>query len=716
MKKISTMLFSILFAVSIFAQTYPEVSIKDIQFELADSLLFYGAQSSEPKPNFLGDTVVVTGVVMNPPYQGVNPDSTRTLHAGAAAIYLQDTAQTEWSGILVRDPGAFPAFAVLDTGLVIKFTAVVSEFFTTTQLSVVDFQASNILGSQERPQPVELTLDSLVEIGTSNPNFLAEKWEGVYVEFKNVTTSDPNIIGNNSFSIFDGNNSNIVVGTNSDYWRQTPAPLPGTRLEYVRGYIETRTNIPNGWFMINPVFPNDIKFGTVSPPNIDNVVRDKGIVGFNEAVTVTAHVFDSDSTSAVKSATLKYSVSDTNFVDVPMTLTDSSTMIWTATIPGQPDSTLIAYYIEAVDGDSAVATNPTGGKSSPYFYMTLNRPLTIQDVRYSPFGSGFSGYNGFEVTVDGVVTADTSDIEGDGNLTGKRVYLQNGSGPWSGIQIFGTETDALKRGNEVQISGIVNENFGVTRIGNLTNGAHVVAILTSNAQLPPFTELSTADIDGESHGKLPAESYSSVLVSFKDVVVTDENADGNPGPDQGSGGNRNFGEIRLADTSGVSMRVELQDGTHDYHNFWDPTFDTKPLRVQEGNSFSELDGIMFYSFGNYKLVPRKNDDFKGFVTDVKSEKPLPLKFELSQNYPNPFNPSTIINYSIPNFAGNENFASVQLKIYDVLGREVATLVNRKQQPGNYEVSFNAVGLASGIYFYRLTAGNKISVKKMMLIK
>ena len=117
-------------------------------------------------------------------------------------------------------------------------------------------------------------------------------------------------------------------------------------------------------------------------------------------------------------------------------------------------------------------------------------------------------------------------------------------------------------------------------------------------------------------------------------------------------------------------------------------------------------------------MPRKNDDFKGFVTDVKSEKPLPLKFELSQNYPNPFNPTTTIKYTIPfvKTLHATSLQSIQLKIYDVLGREVATLVNRKQQPGNYEVSFNAVGLASGIYFYRLTAGNKISVKKMMLIK
>ena len=89
---------------------------------------------------------------------------------------------------------------------------------------------------------------------------------------------------------------------------------------------------------------------------------------------------------------------------------------------------------------------------------------------------------------------------------------------------------------------------------------------------------------------------------------------------------------------------------------------------------------------------------------------LPDKFELSQNYPNPFNPTTLIKYSLPK-AGN-----VSLKVYNVLGKEVATLVNGYQTAGNYKVEFNARGLASGLYFYRLTAGDFVSVKKMMLLK
>ncbi|MCW8849250.1 MAG: T9SS type A sorting domain-containing protein, partial [Melioribacteraceae bacterium] len=126
-------------------------------------------------------------------------------------------------------------------------------------------------------------------------------------------------------------------------------------------------------------------------------------------------------------------------------------------------------------------------------------------------------------------------------------------------------------------------------------------------------------------------------------------------------------------------------------------------------------GILFYSFSNYKLVPRSNDDFVGHITSVDELNIIPEQYSLSQNYPNPFNPTTIIKYSIPNFASNLN-SSVVLKIYDVLGREVRTLVNQVQKPGNYEVNFNASDLSSGIYFYSIKAGNFYQTKKLMLLK
>ncbi len=94
---------------------------------------------------------------------------------------------------------------------------------------------------------------------------------------------------------------------------------------------------------------------------------------------------------------------------------------------------------------------------------------------------------------------------------------------------------------------------------------------------------------------------------------------------------------------------------------------------------------------------------------------LPDDYVLEQNYPNPFNPSTIIKYSIPS-VGTSLMKSVQLKVYDVLGNEIATLVDEFKEPGTYQVEFNASGLSSGIYFYRLQSGNFLKTKKMVLLR
>jgi hypothetical protein len=81
-----------------------------------------------------------------------------------------------------------------------------------------------------------------------------------------------------------------------------------------------------------------------------------------------------------------------------------------------------------------------------------------------------------------------------------------------------------------------------------------------------------------------------------------------------------------------------------------------------------------------------------------------------QNFPNPFNPVTKIYYELP------KTSSVELNVYDVLGNRIETLVNRENTAGSHEIEFTATGLTSGIYFYRLKAGNFVDIKKMILIK
>jgi hypothetical protein len=106
------------------------------------------------------------------------------------------------------------------------------------------------------------------------------------------------------------------------------------------------------------------------------------------------------------------------------------------------------------------------------------------------------------------------------------------------------------------------------------------------------------------------------------------------------------------------------------------------------------------------------------VTDVAEENNsvMPSQFSLEQNYPNPFNPVTKIRYSIP--AGLNGEMPVQIKIYDILGNEIATLVDGKQTAGVHEAELNTAkyNMSSGVYFYQLKSGNYRSSRKMVLLK
>jgi hypothetical protein len=93
-----------------------------------------------------------------------------------------------------------------------------------------------------------------------------------------------------------------------------------------------------------------------------------------------------------------------------------------------------------------------------------------------------------------------------------------------------------------------------------------------------------------------------------------------------------------------------------------------------------------------------------------SSSELPTEFSLEQNYPNPFNPVTNFQFSIV------NRQLTILKVYNVLGQEVATLVNEVKQPGTYTVQWDASGMASGMYFYRIQAGDFVATRRLLLLK
>ncbi len=130
-----------------------------------------------------------------------------------------------------------------------------------------------------------------------------------------------------------------------------------------------------------------------------------------------------------------------------------------------------------------------------------------------------------------------------------------------------------------------------------------------------------------------------------------------------------------------------------------------------------LPGGFSYDIIEYdnKLFLGRNDGLyvKSIVTGIKDKiknTKLPKEYSLDQNYPNPFNPSTKINFQIP--VGG----MVILKIYDVIGNQVATLIHEVKPAGNYSINFDANALSNGVYLYQLTAGDFIQTKKMVVLK
>jgi polyhydroxybutyrate depolymerase len=191
-----------------------------------------------------------------------------------------------------------------------------------------------------------------------------------------------------------------------------------------------------------------------------------------------------------------------------------------------------------------------------------------------------------------------------------------------------------------------------------------------------------------------------------------------------------FGGSNL-DCGGILSSVEAYDPIL---NIWIEK--SNMPSILGGPSAVQFDNKIYISGGSTTACPATPQstiyEYSDPITSISQDSKeiaIPKNFVMSQNYPNPFNPTTTIKYSIPysfipnsvrdlstqipDQARNDN---VILKVYDILGREVATLVNQKQKPGNYEVEWNAINQPSGVYFYQLQTGDFIETKKMILMK
>jgi hypothetical protein len=495
-------------------------------------------------------------------------------------------------------------------------------------------------------------------------------------------------------------------------------------LKYIRGVIlpQARSGTA-GEYNIMPLYPGPSQLsGSKYPgdvvidkfaPSITNFTKYPGVPKSTDVVNITYRAKDPNTNGPVDSTLFCYKVGLAgSWVKTKVTTPDS---IYRATIPASANDSIVSYYVEAY-ASGQIGMFPDA--SIPYFYRIRNTGLTIYDLQYTPYVNGRSGFTGDTVTVTGVLVLDTTMFKE--NVSRPRFYMSSGTGAWKGICMYGINAavglDTLKKADSVSVTGILRESYSKTEIQVLS-----YVLLKRGATVPAANSVSISGSGSLSYeitnppvdGTARFEQWEGCLITISNPYVVVRNAD-NPSGGAGS----NYGEFFVSSsalgTANAKYGIRVNDyGTYKYYADTSASYTAKepnPILLPLGCKISFITGVLDYSYSNYKLEPRDNNDF-GTITSVEPKRiAAPADYELSQNYPNPFNPTTEIRYSIP--SNNR----VTIKIYNILGQVVRTVVDADHAAGTYAARFNANGLASGMYIYQMKAGDYVVAKKMMLLK
>jgi hypothetical protein len=239
------------------------------------------------------------------------------------------------------------------------------------------------------------------------------------------------------------------------------------------------------------------------------------------------------------------------------------------------------------------------------------------------------------------------------------------------------------------------------------DGINWTEITSENSSLPDAFRI--LDLEFDKKGNLwIATSDSGIAVYKAGGLITPVELESFSGESVGNAVYLSWSTSTETNNKGFEIQ-RSEDG--DQKSEW------KSIGYVEGKGTTTLTHV--YSFKDNNVTPGKyiyrlkQIDFDGsykYSNEIEVDVNSISEFALEQNYPNPFNPTTQIQYQLPE-TGN-----VTIKVYDILGNEVRTLVNDNKPAGSYTVNFNAKGLSSGIYFYKITSGSFIETKKMILMK
>jgi hypothetical protein len=726
------------------AQTVPYVSIYDINFVSQANLAACNDTSA-----YLGDTVRTRGIVVTD--GGLSEVPSGSVQGGNRPfIFIVDTANggapgpftgIEVMGVYRNAAGQLvphPNISNVVAGDVVEIVGIIGVFNNGTQLEVLDANSFSIVGTAPVPTSTVVPVGDFNDQNRINIPTTGEQWEGSFVELQNVTVVEllPFAGGSRiSFNIADGNGNLMNVSdrflamklpSHTTVNSASPAttgsfvpPVVGTFYSSLKGVIR---HDGNGCFQgagtrgyeIHPFDASHFTVGS-SPPIISNVNRDPRIPTSNQDVELTFNVTDA---SGTVDTVMVYWSADPNqtpnqFTGTLATLVSGTTDDYEFTIPAQPNGTFVRYYIRAVDNTNDVSffpATPTGAaQPNVDFYFVRDNGMQIQDIQFTLAQNGASPYANQTVTVRGFVTASTR-VHDLGYL-----YIQDTSSTeWAGIWCVGAGITQFFREEEVEVTGVVEEFFGFTRL-QVTS-----ATLTGNrAKVAPVVLDPT---DSTMNNAAGLEKYESMLIEYR-----------LPNNDKLkiSRLNLGFGEWAISDAINAStarsrrIATGRQVGTTAFFSLYtsiisdslwitnDGELEVSPVITNDTITFDAIQGIMFFGFSNFKLLPRNNDDFIGVNVPLDSTN-LPQSTVSIEEinpmdgiriYPNPARDYVTI--ELP------ELTSYSVEIVDLTG---ATVLRRTGLSGRNELALDH--LRNGMYMMRIATqdGQYFQLNKIMVTK
>lgn len=622
---------------------YPIVPISTVQFVNSAKL---GAtppndSSDYVNPSFTDtlyrDTVRFEGYVLFDPRKYGLSTSRK------AAVLSADTIARPWGGVEVMcEPAGTgkilaqllnetkfyenlrPGTKVRVTGVIRQFRGAAPATSKTGQSQVNMIKASvdwengvEILDLNSYSiKPAEVTIDSLMT-GNANTGQViqkvsGEKWEGSYVELKDLTVLTRSVSGSRWFwSVVDNKGNSIDVGDFSGWFRNdnfsadtlpigrfTP-PVIGTKLSFIKGVIIESFIGGQYRYTIAPLVPSDLGQASYTPPILESKSRIPVIANSTDSVFITAKALQGS--ARVSNLKLFYAngLMTPSFDSVVMTRNalPNDTMVWFGKIPPYANGSIVKYFIKLTDANNFSNYAPDTFATNSNYIIMNGGPLTIKDLQFSVTPNNSSIWNGDSLTninVNAIVTS-TNMAQGTVNILTLQTKNSNDSNSAIVVnRIVGDATSTWKVGDEINITSCkVVESFGMTSLVN----PNATKVSSGNTLPPVKTGLNISDIatiSAAGNRRWELTPFEGMIVSFDSVYVVKKNADGldtDPG----------FGEFLINKDKNATTGIRVDDIAGSL-----PDLLNQNLRV--GQLMKKAQGVLYLSFSNWKMEPRDSND------------------------------------------------------------------------------------------------------------